>query len=912
MLTLGALTFVAPIALVGLLVLPALWWLLRVTPPSPLRMPFPPIRLLAALTSKEESAEATPPWLLVLRLILAAAVVLGAAHPLINAPQQIVGSGPVAIVVDDGWASARNWPARRDAVLGIIDRADREARPVIVATTAAVAGARPPLRLLSAREARELAASLAPNPWPTDRESAIQALEDFTENNGVAPGAVFWITDGLDDADGNAVPMFVDFAPLGSLTVIAPDADETAMVLAPPASQGASLRAVVSRADASREASVWVRAISDDGALVAREPVRFTAGESQTEAVFALPVELRNRLARLELENESTAAAVALTDERWRRRPVGLVAGGATTTGQPLLDDLHYLRRALDPFTEVREGSVEQLLRRPLSVLCLVDTGLVGGSEADALARWVERGGVLLRFAGPRLARTSQAGGDTLLPVELHGGDRVIGGAMSWRRPARLAPFDTEGPFAGVTLPSDVAIRRQVLAEPTLDLAERTWVRLDDGTPLITAERRGEGWSILVHTTANTEWSNLPLSGLFVDMLRRVVALSQGAVPQAGGPPLAPIDTLDGFGRLGPSPPGVNAIAAADFANAVASPSHPPGHYGGGHRRQALNLAGAVEALRPLGPIPPGVATSSFGAAAAVDLQPWLLGLALALAVIDMAIALALRGLLRVPYVRRGSVAGMIAAVALAGTCVALPAAAQETVSDGTAIETSLSTRLAYRITGDPEIDAVSRAGLEGVRAVINDRTAAVLGPPVGIDLEGDELAFYPLIYWPLVEGAPMPSEAAARRIDAYMHNGGTILFDIRARGGSQPTGLAELARTLDIPPLVPVPRDHVLGRAYYLLSEFPGRWTGGTVWLAQGGERVNDGVTPVIAGSHDWAGAWAVDGRGRPMFAVVPGGEQQREIAYRFAINVVMLVLTGSYKADQVHLPAILERLGR
>jgi len=912
MLSLGPLTFVAPLALAGLLVLPALWWLLRVTPPAPLRVAFPPIRLLATLTSDEESAEATPLWLLVLRLILAAAVVLGAAHPLINAPQKLAGSGPVAIVVDDGWAAARDWPSRRDAVLGVIDRADREARPVILATTASVAGNRPPLGLLSAREARELAASLAPKPWPTDRVAAVETLAAFAKDSGVDPGAVFWIADGLDDADRGAVPLVTSLAPLGRLTVIAPEAHETALVLSPSASQGAALEAVVSRADTAGEVSAWVRAIGDDGALVAREPVRFAVGESQAEAVFTLPVELRNRLSRLELENQATAAAVTLTDERWRRRPVGLVTGGAAASSQPLLDDLHYLRRALSPFTEVREGSVEQLLRRPLSVLCLVDAGIVAGSEATALVQWVERGGVLLRFAGPRLARTSPGGGDTLLPVELHGGDRVIGGALSWRRPARLAPLDGDGPFAGLAVPPDVTVRRQVLAEPSLDLAERTWVRLDDGTPLVTAERRGEGWSILVHTTANTEWFNLPLSGLFVDFLRRVVALSRGAVPQAGGPPLAPIETLDGYGRLGPPPPSATAIPAADFAETLAGPSHPPGHYGADHQRQALNLAGAIGALRPLAPLPPGVARSTFGAAAAVDLRPWLLGLALVLAVADLAIALALRGLLRVPRFRRHGTIGILAAFAVAGLCVSSPGHAQESVSDGTALEATLSTRLAYRMTGDPEIDAVSRAGLEGVRAVINDRTAAVLGPPVGVDPETDELAFYALIYWPLAEGAPLPSESAARRIDAYMQNGGTILFDTRARGGTRPTGLAELARTLDIPPLVPVPRDHVLGRAYYLLSEFPGRWTGGTVWLARGGERINDGVTPVIAGSHDWAGAWAVDARGRPMFAVVPGGEQQREIAYRFAINVVMLVLTGSYKADQVHLPAILERLGR
>ena len=57
---------------------------------------------------------------------------------------------------------------------------------------------------------------------------------------------------------------------------------------------------------------------------------------------------------------------------------------------------------------------------------------------------------------------------------------------------------------------------------------------------------------------------------------------------------------------------------------------------------------------------------------------------------------------------------------------------------------------------------------------------------------------------------------------------------------------------------------------------------------------------------------AWAVDGNGRPMFAVVPGGEQQREWAFRFGVNLVMYALTGNYKTDQVHVPALLERLGK
>jgi hypothetical protein len=114
------------------------------------------------------------------------------------------------------------------------------------------------------------------------------------------------------------------------------------------------------------------------------------------------------------------------------------------------------------------------------------------------------------------------------------------------------------------------------------------------------------------------------------------------------------------------------------------------------------------------------------------------------------------------------------------------------------------------------------------------------------------------------------------------------------------------------VPPLVPIPPDHVLTKSFYLLHEFPGRWNAGTLWLEPVEGRVNDGVSGIIVGGNDWAGAWAIDAQGRPAYAVVPGGEPQREMAMRFGVNLVMYVLTGNYKSDQVHVPAILERLGQ
>ena len=137
MLSVGALSFAAPWLLAALAGLPVLWWLLRLIPPAPRRQIFPAIRLLLDLVPREETPERTPPWLLALRLLLAALVILGLARPIFDAPPRFAGDGPLVLVVDDGWAAAVDWPARVEAMNALIAQAERENLPVLVLPTAA-------------------------------------------------------------------------------------------------------------------------------------------------------------------------------------------------------------------------------------------------------------------------------------------------------------------------------------------------------------------------------------------------------------------------------------------------------------------------------------------------------------------------------------------------------------------------------------------------------------------------------------------------------------------------------------------------------------------------------------------------------------------------------------------------------
>ena len=931
MLALGSLAFANPWMLAALAGLPVLWLLLRVTPPAPRMERFPAIRLLYRLRSTEETPDTAPWWLLLLRLLFAALVILALAHPIRDAGEDLPGSGALVIVVDDDWAAASDWPNRVRAMDGLVDQAERDSRPIyLIRSTWTPNDERGLDKPLTPAEARSVIKAMEPRPRPS---TLALLTETLSAAPPPAPADVVWLGNGI--LDPGEPELITVLRRLGSLTVYTNE-ERAPRILIPPTSAGRAVTVEAVRLASGITEPITIRAIAGDGRVLASATGEFGASERRAQVEISLPVELRNDITRLEIVGETTAAAVVLLDDAFKRRPVGLVSETAFDGKQPLLDELYYLERALSPFSEVTRGGLGALLRGGSSALILADVGAVPSDDRRRLSAWIEAGGVLIRFAGPRLAAASLdtrgLGTEDLVPTRLRGGDRALGGALSWARPLSVTSFSPDGPFAEMDSYGDVVVRRQVLAEPSIDLDERTWARLVDGTPIVTARRQGEGWLVLFHTTATPEWSDLALSGLFVDMLSRVVALSSGIAGGRDGEDLPPLESLDGFGVLGAPPATAHALSPGEGAGAgeagpSVGPNQPPGYYGTQASRRALNLAIDPAEFLPQPAPPGGVIQRGYASGEEIDFQPALLAAALALFLIDLFVTLIMRGLFaaRAPASRSiGS--ALILAVMISGLMAGLALSAGSAMAqimdrehDAFALEATLETRLAYVITGDEAVDALSSSGLAGLTEVLIRRTAIEPAEPVGIDIETDELAFFALLYWPISPDQPPLSQDAVKRVNAFMRNGGTILFDTRDQyegglsgGGAGMRRLRALSRDLDIPPLTPVPPGHVLTKAFYLLNDFPGRFTGGQVWIqdqryATGGE-----VTPVIIGSHDWSGAWARDQSGRFALPVVPGGELQREMAFRFGINLMMYALTGNYKADQVHVPSILERLGQ
>ncbi len=899
-------SFETPLALLALLALPVLWWLLRSIPPRPKTISFPPLSILLKLKPREETPDKMPWWLLLLRLCLAGLVILAVAHPFLKTAESITKTnGPLLVMVDDGWAAAKTWPKQLQEAQQILN--DVNDRVVYVVTTTA------PQKPIGKSAAEALKSTLASQPLvlPTDRLKALDVVKNLTPT----PTEVVWLSDGLDQATGQVFhDQLVKQFGMVQIFQAAPQTSITALN-APHLVGGDIVVSALRNANSSTKATV--QALGGDGRVLVESVITFPTNSVEAKATLSLPVALRNDVQSIVVKDENHAGAKQLLDDRWRRKTVAINAGSGVAADQPLLSSLHYVTHAVEPFAEISipkdSAELKSALDQGLSMLVVADVGKLSDEDHDVVSDWLKKGGLLLRFAGPKMA----ASADDLLPITLRQGERNFDSTLSWETPQHILPFPETSVFSGLAIDPEIVISRQVLAEPDAELSAKTWASIADGTPLVTSAPYGKGRIVLFHVSANADWSNLPLSGTFVNMLQRIAALAPpaGSINAENASTIVAGDFVQrllmlGTGELVSSTDTPKTISQKDSETASVSLATPAGIYSRGEQNRAVNLKLTAQDLTPL---PAGLNAQVLKPAATIHYAKPLFITAALVFLLDCLAVLFLNGLLS----RRAVAAGFVAVLLI--QAVPHQNAKAETSLE-TAMQASLQTHLAFVKTGDADVDQTSEEGLKGLGLVIADRTSAVLAAPAAIDIENDDIAFYPLLYWPVLPDADAPNAAALERISAFMKNGGTIFFDLRDQtafggNGASEAALRRILAKIDIPPLETVPATHALTKSFYLLKDFPGRYVGGPLWVEAPDDAATNGadnVSGIIIGSNDYAAAWGLDDLGQPTHALVPGTGRQREFAFRVGVNLVMYALTGNYKSDQVHIGPILERLGK
>lgn len=898
----GPFLFLQPWALLGLLALPILWLLLRATPPEPKRFALPSLALLDDLKPEEETPARTPWWLLLLRMVALTLAILGFARPAWAPNAQVRTAGGTLIVVDDGWTSAERWRDIVRTATAAVDEVSQDGGTVHVMFTAPREIPRDPSEALDPETARQLLRNARPAAWLPDRMAALEALE----RSGLRPGRIIWATDGFDH---DSAAGFARALAAKASTDVRITRPRGAFAITSADSSAEGARVSVVRAGTAPGVTADIIAETAEGASIASTRIAFDGGSTTAQAAFPIPAAALNRVARFRIGGSPSAGGVWLWDDTARRPHVGLA--DTRDEAQPLLSEHYYARKALQPYAQLTERKLTDLLDSPIDAIIMGDRGVIDDATRDRLVAWIEKGGVLIRFAGPRLAAQEGA----LTPVALRPTSRSLGSSLSWETPQRIADFPARSPFFGIPRPTDAAVRQQVLAQPSAELENQTWASLEDGTPLVTARRIGRGELILFHVTADPDWSDLPLTGAFVEMLRRsVVSGGERTRSPALGTEgtLTPARVLDGFGVLTPPQSSATPITAADFLTTRPGPATPPGLYLGPGGERALNAGAPAPQVFEDWPLEVTV-TEQAAIVERAGLGGWMIALALGIVTADLIIALAFAG--RLPRFGRAAT-NALGLILVGGALMAAAPQASAQTSEQLAREAAAKLRFAYVKTGDRRLDDTTRAGLFGLSYELGQRTSVEPDLPHGVDLSRDSLELYPMIYYAVPRDArPLPPAAVAK-VNAYLRAGGAFVVDTRdaTPGRDVSQDLQRLLAGIDAPPMQPAPANHVLTKSYYLIRSFPGRLNG-RLWIESGAmdrdSRRGDGVSGLFIGGSDWAGAWAIDERtGRPLLSM-DGGDRAREMAYRFGINLVMYILTGNYKEDQVHIPDLLERLG-
>ncbi len=907
---LGPLLFLTPLALLALLGLPLLWFVLRATPPQPKDQTLPSFALFEDMEPVEETPDKTPWWIITLRMLVITLAIIGLSTPVWSPRQNAedaVFDRDVLVIVDDGWTAAPNWSAIQNAALGTLGSIDRDLGVYVISSTQtdltdALADR------LSPQNARGVVQAMRPNGWRPDYDTLAENLSDLETNSF----DIVWVSD--NQLSEGFAALSSQLTRIGNVDAIPVTGNDLVGITGVATSANGPILSLA-RSQDDTPLQLSITAYDDTGASLATARGSFEAGTSTTELRFDVPESIQTGMSWFRLNGQNSAGAVWQWDGAGRMRRVGLVGEGQTL--QPLLSDAYYVRNALSPFATIVEGTLDELMNEELNVLILTDVGELSDTAEERLSAWVEDGGVLIRFAGPRMAAQS----DDLLPVRLRRASRALDSALSWDTPQELTSFSETGPFARLSTTRDqVMIRRQVLAQPDPQLASRTWARLADGTPLVTSETLGRGRVTLFHVTAGPEWSDLPLAGVFVEMMRYATlpARELAAAGATTETSLAPRRWLSGFGDF--VTPAANARPLQIEPGVIprADAAHPAGLYQGGTLTLTLN-AGAGWIPEAVTDWPNGVTVRSTGELSTTRLGGFFLTLALLLLLIDLIVSLLIAGRLRF-----GREAGVAIMLLCAGTVLPDHADAQNRTAHEQSeprdevMQAALTLRFAYVITDDATANTKADAGLRGLSMMLYRRTTVEPDEPIGLNLAEDPLNLFPFIMLVMPESGMALTEEESTALGQYLRNGGALLIDTTSGSGigtQTDERLTNLLNGLDVPPLMQASEDHVLSRAFYLLDGFYGRYPGRPLWIESGAgtqrdERRGDGVSTLFITDADMASAWAVDEVGRPLYSV-DGGNRNRELAFRTGINIVMYILTGNYKEDQVHLPALLERLG-
>ncbi len=888
---LSQLTFANPWLLSLILSLPLLWWILKILPPKPKELDFGGCYFLNDLKTTEKAAQKTPWWVLLIRICIIAFIITAFSAPHEKITHYQPNDNTTIIIIDNDWASAQNWEdLKNQAKLILEENLNYKKEVKIIATTAPSDS----FHFTKRAEAIDVINTLKPHPLEADYSRLSKYIETLKTDNGLD---IFYLN--------NAITTQKEYNLLSHLNTVS---SLTIFGSKQPIFwfKQHDDRLMVKRSSTNLD-TVNIQIKDTHKNLITTVNKTFKSNSYSLElSLKEIPREALLEMEHLTIQDQKHAGAHYWKKTNLKTKNIGVILNTLENTHltENYLSPYFYLNKALSPYHTLTFSPLSKDLIKESHVLILADSSQLPKEDTRKITSFIENGGIFIRFADSYLAKGDLS---EITPVPLRKSDRNLNTALSWQTPQKLANFPLNSPFSHLNIPDEIEVNKQIVAEPSLDLLEHAIAILNDGTPLITARKQKAGWNILFHISATPEWSNLPLSGLFLEQLNILTNMSSSNNSSTAKKETDSLffltEKIDPYGALTAATRQEKPLKTPLNHNFILSKDTPAGIYKNDQTILNINVGDFIKlhTSQIIDSIGSDFSIIEYQKKSNIHYKPLLLMIACALFIID---------LIYISAVNKGF---LILAFIIMTTA---PAHAQQNISK----ETS-QTYLAYIKTGDPHLDKISQYGLTTLAQEATRRTSADLGGITGLNLLTDSLQPYPLIYWPISSQAsaypPQLSTETILKIQNYFNSGGIILIDTKDQYntnntnvmtyGSKTRVLQNLFYHMQTPPMLKLPDDHVLTRSFYLLKSAPGLYQNNGLWIATTDNSKNDGVTPLIIGGNDWATAWAKNEHGVPL-TTLP--QEQREHSYRFGINLILYALTGNYKDDQMHIPLILERL--
>ncbi len=885
-------------ALFGLLLTPIIWIIVKAFPPKPKSYNFSSFFLLEKIDYDAPKNQKTPLWLVVFRIFFFILIVLFFSKPFLKNNNSFGDKKyeKYLIVVDTGWSMAKDWNKYKELVQEISQEAEKNKKKILFFHS----------KLNSYKDVKTFETNYAfrnylENLYPLPLQFKEGSLDKLIQDESLFKNSkIFIISSKFDFHNFNSY--YKKFSLIknnsNNYYYISP-LDTILIINSLKVTKDKIICEVLRLGENNLEQKFFLNIKTVNNEIVYKNKHIMKENENKKIINLSFPTEVFNQIKSIRIVGQNHAGAIYYFDDFSKKKNIAILNDNEFYKESPLLSPVYYIKKSLEAKHNIKIEKIDNIIKQKFSTIIIPETVIIPNEYNKKLNEWLLEGGTLIRFSGERLVEEKS----NFLPSQgTYSKIRNIEGQLTINNNLFISDFEKDSIFTGLQIPKDITINKQLIFD-SYPKQINVLAKLNDNTPLVSMKKLGEGKIILFHIGANNNWSNLPISSLFPDMINRVLLFSKN-YNSSDLKNLTLNKEMDGFGNL-VLPKKIITFDSFDKLKTLKpSTNNPPGKYENNQISIALNLSTNINQQQSEKVYTNILSNYSFKNTK--DLSSIILKIILTMFILDILLTIMIKNNVNFSkiFAKRNN---LILIILFFLTLIKL-----DSVSAN-------ETFLAYIKIENTKINNISENGLETIRNLLTTRTSINPKGVIGLDIKSDHIYRYPFIYWPLTKNLLSIKKPEIIKIKNYLNNGGIFFFDIigfsRKNLNLKEKKFQEIRNFLNAigaNELSIIPEGHTLTKSFYLLNKFPGKWDNRILFVENSNLQYKDGVSSVILGFNDWAKAWAVDNNNLPLFPVVPGGERQRELSYRFGINIAMYALTGNYKSDQIHSKSILKRLSK